>query len=130
MHALHKVKNLLYLFAYIYSHFYIIVIINASAITSVEDISTPQLLDYSMDNSMLYYIAAVINASQYVQYLNNFTMRYTLGAGDNTTDPHGHVFHNREVRAGYSYFYRVFSASSTLKVVTLQSIYYMFYYLH
>ena len=130
MHALHKVENLLYLFAYIYSHFYIIVIINTSAVTDVEDISTPQLLGYSMDNSMLYYIAAVVNASQYVQYLNDFTMRYTLGTGDNTTDPHGHVFHNREVRAGYSYFYRVFSANSTLKVVTLQSIDFMFYYLY
>ena len=105
-------------------------IINASAVTDVEDISTPQLLDHSMDNSMLYYIAAVVNASQYVQYLNDFTMRYTLGTGDNTTDPHGHVFHNREVRAGYSYFYRVFSANSTLKVVTLQSIDFMFYYLY
>ena len=123
-------QELLYLLAYIYSHFYIIVIINTSVITGVEHITTQQLLEHSMNHSMLYYIAAVVNASQYVQYLNDFTIRYTLGAGDNTTDPHGHMFHNREVRAGYSYFYRVFSANSTLKVVTLQNIYYMFYYLH
>ena len=105
-------------------------IVNASAITDVEDITTPQLLDYSMDNSMLYYIAAVVNASQYVQYLNIFTLRYTLGAGDNTTDAYGHMFHNREVRAGYSYFYRVFSANSTPEVVTLQSINFMFNHLY
>ena len=128
MDTVHKVKNLLYLFAYIYSHFYIIVIINASAVTNVEDISTRQLLDYSMDNSMLYYIAAIVNASQYVQYLNDFTMRYTLGAGDNTTDPYGRIFHNREVRAGYSYFYRVFSANSTQEVITLQCINFRFYF--
>ena len=102
----------MYLFAFIYSHFYIIVIINASAVTNVEDIPTHQLLKHSM----LYYIAAVVNASQYVQYINDFTMRYTLGAGDNTTDPYGHMFHNREVKAGYSFFYRVFSADSTLEV--------------
>ena len=130
MDTLHQVKNLLYLFAYIYSHFYIIVIINASAITNVEDISTRQLLDYSMDNSMLYYIAAVVNASQYVQYMNDFILRYTLGGGDNTTDPYDHVFHNREVRAGYSYFYRVFSANSAPEVVTLQSINFMFNHLY
>ena len=110
----------MYMFAFICSHFYIIVIINTSAITNVEDITTHQLLEYSM----LYYIAAVVNASQYVQYINNFTMRYTLGAGDNTTDRYGHVFHNREIKAGYSFFYRVFSANSTLEVhiVKLQSI--------
>ena len=130
MHALQQVKNLLYLFVYIYSHFYIIVIINASAIANVEDISTRQLLNHSMDNSMQYYIAAVVNASQYVQYMNDFTIRYTLGAGDNTTDPYSHVFHNREVKAGYSYFYRVFSANSTPEVVTLQSINFMFNHLY
>ena len=114
----------MYLFAFICSHFYIIVIINTSAITNVENIPTHQLLQHSMSNSMLYYIAAVVNASQYVQYINDFTMKYTLGAGDNTTDPYGRMFHNREVKAGYSFFYRVFSISSTLEVhiVTLQSI--------
>ena len=128
MHALHKVKNLLYLLAYIYSHFYIIVIINTNVITGVEDITTQQLLEHSMNHSMLYYIAAVVNASQYVQYLNDFTMRYILGAGDNTTDPYGNMFYNREVRAGYLYFYRVFSANSTQEVVTLQSVNFNFYF--
>ena len=117
-----KSRSLMYLFAYVCSYFYIIVIINTSAITNVENIPTHQLLEHSMNNSMLYYIAAVVNASQYVQYINDFTMKYTLGAGDNTTDRYGNVFHNREVKAGYSFFYRLFSASSTPKVVTLQSI--------
>ena len=98
-----------------YSHFYIIVVINSSGI-DVNTLTTQELLEHSKDNSMLYYIAAVINASQYVQYAGGYRMRYALGAGDNTTDVHGNMFHNREVKRGYLFFYRVFSANSTLKV--------------
>ena len=105
---------------YTYSHFYIIVVINSSAITDVKDITTQQLFDHSMNNSKLFYIAAVVNASQYMQYLDvGYRLRYALGAGDSTTDPYGHVFYNREVKAEYSFFYRVFSANSTLKVFTI-----------
>ena len=104
------------MFMYTYSHLYIIVVINSSVITNVEEITTEELLDHSMNNSMLFYIAAVINASQYVQYVDQYTLRYALGAGDSTNDPYGHMFHNREVKAEYSYFYRVFSVSSTLEV--------------
>ena len=104
------------MFMYTYSHLYIIVVINSSAITDIEEITTQQLLDHTMNNSMSFYIAAVINTSQYVQYVDQYTLRYALGAGDRTTDPYGHVFHNREVKPEYSYCYRVFSASSTLEV--------------
>ena len=36
---------------------------------------------------MLFYIAAVVNASQ---YKDGYRMRYTLGAGDNTTEMNGY----------------------------------------
>ena len=98
-----------------YSHIYIIVVINGSGI-DVNALTTQELLNHSMDNSMLYYIAAVINASQYVQYADGYRMRYALGAGDNTTDVYRNMFHNREVKREYSFFYRVFSANSTPEV--------------
>ena len=97
---------------YTYSHFYIIVVINSSEI-NVTAQATHDLIEHSMNNPMLYYIAAVVNASQYLQYSGDFRMRYALGAGDNTTDVYGRVFHNREVKREYSFFYRVFSANST-----------------
>ena len=97
------------------SHFYIIVVINSSAIDG-KALTTRQLLEHSMSNSMLLYIAAVVNASQYVQYAGGYRMKYILGAGDNTTDVYGQVFHNREVKSEYSFFYRVFSVNSTLEV--------------
>ena len=81
-----------------------------------------------MNNSMQFYIAAVVNASQYVQYVDDYRLRYTLGVGDTTTDPYGHMFYNREVKVEYSLFYRVFSANSTLKVSTLYSISYIYLY--
>lgn len=109
-------SKLVQLFIYIHSHFYIIVVINSSAITDVEDLTTQQLLEHSMSNSMLFYIAAVVNASQYVQYLGVYRMKYALGAGDRTTDIYGNVFYNREVKSEYSFFYRVFSANSTPEV--------------
>ena len=100
---------------YTYSHFYIIVVINSSEI-DVTALTTHDLIEHSMNNPMLFYIAAVVNASQYLQYSGDFRMRYTLGAGDNTTDVYNHVFYNREVKREYSYFYRVFSANSTPEV--------------
>ena len=98
-------------------------VINSSAITDMEDITTPQLLDHSMNNSMQFYIAAVVNASQYVQYVDDYRLRYALGAEDSTTDPYSHIFYNREVKTGYLYFYRVFSASSTPEVQYLLVLY-------
>ena len=100
---------------YAYSHLYIIVIINNSAINATV-LSTQKLLNHSKSNPMLLYIAAVVNASQYMQYPNTYRMRYILGAGDNTTDADGHMFHNKEVKKEYSFFYRVFSVNSTLEV--------------
>ena len=85
-----------------------------------------------MNNSMQFYVAAVVYANEYVQYLDDYRLRYTLGAGDITTDPYNHAFYNREVKAKYSYFYRVFSANSTLQVptYTMQYIYFSFSYLY
>ena len=62
---------------------------------------------------MLFYIAAVINASQ---YRDGYRMRYALGAGDNTTNMDGYVFHNQRVDSRYSVFFRVFSTDSTSQV--------------
>ena len=89
--------------------------INSSAIDG-KNLITQELLEHSMNNSMLLYIAAVVHASQYVQYADGYRLRYVLGAGDNTTDKDGHMFHNREVKSEYSFFYRVFSVNSTLEV--------------
>jgi len=111
VHVINNVK----LHVCAYSHLYIIVIINSSAINATV-LSTQELLNHSMDNPMLLYIAAVVNASQYMQYANDYRIKYALGAGDNTTDANGHKFHNREVKREYSFFYRVFSVSSTLEV--------------
>ena len=88
---------------------------NISAINATV-LSTRELLDHSMDNPMLLYIAAVVNARQYMQYADDYRIRYALGAGDNTTDVDGLMFHNREVNREYSFFYRVFSVDSTLEV--------------
>ena len=108
-----------YSYFLVYSHLYIVVI-NSSlfdstkrTISSVEDITTKQLLNESMKTSPSYYVAAVVNASQ---YMPNYRMRYFLGAGDNTTDAEGRMFHNRELKKGFAYFFRVFSVNSTLEV--------------
>ena len=90
-------------------------VINSSEI-DVTAQTTHDLIEHSMNSPMLFYIAAVVNASQYLQYSDNFRMRYALGAGDNTIDFYGHMFHNREVKREYSFFYRVFSANSTREV--------------
>ena len=103
-----------------YSHLYIVVIdsniISGSTkrtTTSVEDITTAQLIEESKKTSPLYYVAAVVDSTQYEP---GYTMSYILGAGDNTTDAYGNVFHNRELRRGVSYFFRVFSIASSLEV--------------
>ena len=82
-------------------------------ITNVEDITTKQLLNESMKISPLYYVAAVVNATQYVP---DHRMRYYLGAGDHTADSDGHIFYNKQLSVGLSYFFRVFSVDSTLEV--------------
>ena len=89
------------------------------AISSAKDITTKQLLNESMkDTSSLYYITAVVNASQYIP---NHRMKYYLGAGDSTTDAEGHTFHNRELREDLSYFFRVYSVNSTSEVCRIYS---------
>ena len=83
-------------------------------ITDPANISTEDLLEESTKTTPLFYVAGVVNASQYVP---GYRMSYILGAGDNTTDPYGHVFYNREdTRGTYLLFYRVFSVSSTQQV--------------
>ena len=85
-------------------------------ITDPESISTQQLLRESTKTTPLFYVAAVVNASQYVP---DYRMSYILGAGDNTTDSNGRVFYNREViQDTVLLFYRVFSVSSTQQVGT------------
>jgi len=110
-----------------FSHLYITVIINGSSIeskpitarqvnvndTDVQLKPTEVLLEQSTKASSLYYVAAVVYANQ---YKTNYSMRYILGAGDNTTDPYGNVFHNRELKEGFAYFFRVFSIDSTPEV--------------
>ena len=54
-------------------------------------ISTERLLEESKKNNPLFYVAAVVNASQYVLGKG---LSYILGAGDNTTDINGQVFNN------------------------------------
>ena len=69
----------------------------------------------------LFYIAAIVNANQYVP---NYRLKYILGAGDDTSDAEGHVFHNREVKIGLTYFFQVFSVNSTTKVCVFLVLYY------
>ena len=107
-----------------FSHLYIVVVNNnvddeSQSVTArevnedVTKIPTKELIEASMSTSSQFYIAVVVNASQYVP---GNRMGYILGAGDNTTDPDGHVFYNREVKEGFEYFFRVFSADSTPEV--------------
>ena len=99
------------------SHLYIVVIDSKSISNikgNVKDITTQELIEESMKNSPSYYVAAVINANQ---YLPGHVMSYILGAGDNTTDPNGRVFHNRQLRKGPAYVFRVFSVDSSSEVI-------------
>ena len=84
-------------------------------IENVVEIPTQALLENSIKTTPLFYVAGVVNASQYVP---GYRMGYILGAGDSTTDPYGNIFYNREVRHNYYFFYRVFSANSTQEVFT------------
>ena len=98
------------------SHLYIVVIdtINTKRmVINVQDITTAKLIEESMNPSSSYYVAAVVNASQYIP---DHTMSYILGAGDHTSDPNGYVFHNRELEQDVSYFFRIFSIDSSPEV--------------
>ena len=101
------------IFCYI-SHLYIIVALTENVATGVKNISTQELLKQSTSTFPLFYITAVVNASQFVP---GRRMMYILGAGDDTTDAEDYVFHNREVEIGFTYFFRVFSVNSTSEVL-------------
>ena len=82
--------------------------------SNVEDITTQELLEESMKDSPKYYIAAVVNASQ---YMDGYRMAYLLGAEDYTTDANGYVFYNKQLlNNNFKYFFRIFSISSTQEV--------------
>ena len=66
-----------------------------------------------MKSHPLFYVAAVVNRSQYVLGKG---LSYILGAGDNTTDIYSQVFYNRQVKDNYFYFFRIFSFDSTPEV--------------
>ena len=84
-----------------------------NAVTNTKSISTAMLLEESMKSHPLYYVAAVVNVSQYVLGKG---LSFILGAGDNTTDINNGVFYNRKIENGYYYFFRIFSLDSTPKV--------------
>ena len=111
------------------SHLYIVVI-NSDVISktkrmisSAKDITTQELLEETMKNSSLYYIAAVVNSSQYV---DGYRMGYILGAEDYTVDADGHLFYNKKIRSGLKYFFRVFSVSSTQEVQKSYNLLYFY----
>ena len=89
---------------------------NGSTITDVQFISTEVLLEQSTKPFPLFYVAAVVYANQYIP---SYRMSYILGAGDNTTDSYGNVFHNKELKEGFAYFFRVFSNDSTPEVCVI-----------
>ena len=103
-----------------HSHLYIVVI-NSNLIASstkrmisnVEEITTRDMLEESMKEFPLYYVAGVVNANQ---YLPDYGMRYYLGAEDFTTDADRYEFYNKKLSDGLAYFFRVFSIDSTLAV--------------
>ena len=97
-----------------YSHLYIIVI-NSNLIASstkrmisnVEEITTRDMLEESMKEFPLYYVAGVVNANQ---YLADYGMRYYLGAEDFTTedfttDVDRYEFYNKKLSDGLAYFF-------------------------
>ena len=96
----------------LYSYLYIIVVTD-NTITNTEGISTASLLKESMKSDPLFYVAAVVNVSQYVLGKG---LSYILGAGDNTTDINNQMFYNRKAKDAYFYFFRIFSFDSTPKV--------------
>ena len=84
-----------------------------NVITNTASISTASLLEESHKSHPLFYVAAVVNVSQYVLGKG---LSYILGAGDNTTDISGQIFFNRKVKENQFYFFRIFSRDSTLEV--------------
>ena len=96
------------------SHLYIIVALSEHVVTGIKNVSTQELFKQSRNTFPLFYVAAAINASQFVP---GYRMRYILGIGDKTTDPKGHMFHNRKVNIGFTYLFRVFSVDSTSEVL-------------
>ena len=95
-----------------YSYLYIIVV-TANGVTNTKSISTASLLEESLKSHPLFYVAAVVNVSQYVLGKG---LSYILGAGDNTTDINNQVFYNRKVKDNYLYSFRIFSFDSTSEV--------------
>ena len=95
-----------------YSYLYIIVVTD-NVITNAKSVSTASLLEESLKSHPLFYVAAVVNISQYV--LGN-KLNYILGVRDNTTDINNQVFYNRKVKDTYLYFFRIFSFDSTPEV--------------
>ena len=87
--------------------------ITDNGVTNTKSISTANLLEESVKSRPLFYVAAVVNVSQYV--LGN-KLSYILGTGDNTTDINNQVFYNRKVEDTYLYFFRIFSFDSTPEV--------------
>ena len=81
-----------------------------NGVTNAKSISTASLLEESLKSHPLFYVAAVVNFSQYV--LGN-KLSYILGARDNTTDINNQVFYNRKVKDNYLYSFRIFSFDST-----------------
>ena len=84
-----------------------------NVITNTESISTTSLLEESLKSQPLFYVAAVVNASQYVLGKG---LSYILGVGDNTTDISGQVFFNKKMKESQLYFFRIFSLDSTPEV--------------
>ena len=107
------------IYSLLHSHLYIVVIKSdvlsstKRMISSAENITTEQILEESEKDAPSYYIAAVVNASQ---YRDGYRMSYALGAEDYTTDADGNSFYNRNLTNGLEYFFRVFSISSTPEV--------------
>ena len=82
-------------------------------ITNTESISTASLLEESLKSHPSFYVAAVVDVTQYVLGKG---LAYILGAGDTTTDISGQVFFNRRVKESQLYFFRIFSLDSTQEV--------------
>ena len=84
-----------------------------NTITNTEGISIATILEESMKSHPLFYVAAVVNVSQYVLGKG---LSYILGAGDYTTDINSQVFYNRKLKDNYLYYFRIFSFDSTPEV--------------
>ena len=84
-----------------------------NVITNIESISTASLLGESLNSRPVFYMAAVVNVTQYVLGKG---LAYILEAGDTTTDISGQVFFNRKVKENQLYFFQIFSLDSTPEV--------------